>query len=77
MREALKKVIQCLCGIWALGLGARLTLELVLCDGYIHIPRHPLNIFFDFGMLTILGLLVTIMIIREAAERRSLEKTKS
>ena len=59
------RVIEWLCGLWALGLGARMTLELVLCDGYIHVPRNAINIFFDFGTLAVLGMLVTVTITRE------------
>jgi len=59
------KVIEWLCGLWALGLGVRMTLELILCDGYIHVPRNVINIFFDFGMLAVLGMLVTVIITRE------------
>lgn len=59
------RVIEWLCGIWALGLGARMTLELILCDGWIHVPKNHVNIFFDFGTLAVLGMLVTVIITRE------------
>jgi len=59
------RVIDWLCGMWALGLGVRMTLELVFCDGYIHVPRNAINIFFDFGTLAVLGIIVTVVVTRE------------
>ena len=49
-----------LCGLWSLGLGARMSLELLLSDGWIHVPRNAgfgINIWFDFIPLCVFGLL--------------------
>ena len=58
-------VVEWLCGLWAVGLGSRMVLELWMCDGWIHVPRHPLNIFFDFGMLAVFGLVVAVVTTHE------------
>ena len=65
MQEKYKTTMRWLCGLWALGLGSRLTLELLLSDGWIHIPKHPLNIWFDFLPLCLFGLFVVIFETRE------------
>lgn len=54
-------IIIWLCGLWALGLGFRMTLELCVSHEWIHVPKHWLNIYFDFLPLTIFGLIVTII----------------
>ena len=55
-----KTIIFWLCGLWALGLGARMSLELLLSDTGIFIPRDILygcNIWFDFIPLCVFGLI--------------------
>jgi len=54
-----KNVFIWLCGLWSLGLGLRITVELLACDGWIHVPKHPLNIWFDFVPLMLFGLITT------------------
>lgn len=61
LKKNWKNLLVWLCGIWALGLGSRMTLELCSSDGWIHVPRHWLNIYFDFLPLAIFGLIVTII----------------
>jgi len=53
----MKTIIMWLCGLWSLGLGFRMSLELLLSDGWIHVPQHPLNIYFDFIPLCVFGLI--------------------
>ena len=53
-----------LCGLWAFGIGLRFTIELLASDGWIHMPKHPLNIWFDFFPLCIFGLLVVLFEVR-------------
>lgn len=55
--------IKWLCGLWSLGLGWRLFIELHMSgEGtYVCIAVHPLNLYFDFGMLAILGTIVGIV----------------
>ena len=65
--HTVEHVIKCLCGVWAFGLGFRFTLELLLSDGWIHVMKHPLNIWFDFLPLCLLGLLVTLFEMRNLA----------
>ena len=48
-------IVMWLCGLWSLGLGFRMSLELLLSDGWIHVPKHPLNIYFDFIPLCVFG----------------------
>ena len=57
-------VVKWLCGLWAFGLGFRFTIELLASEGWIHMPKHPLNIWFDFFPLCILGLLVVLFEVR-------------
>jgi hypothetical protein len=57
-------VIKWLCGLWAFGLGFRFTIELLASEGWIHMPKHPLNIWFDFFPLCILGFLVVVFEVR-------------
>lgn len=45
-----------LCGLWALGLGARISLELLLSDTGIFVPNYTINIVFDFVPLMLFGL---------------------
>jgi len=56
----MKTVITWLCGLWALGLGLRTSAELLISDTGIFIPKHPLNIYFDFIPLSILGMIVSV-----------------
>jgi len=51
----MKTIVTWLCGLWSLGLGFRMSLELLLSDGWIHVPKHPLNIYFDFIPLAVFG----------------------
>lgn len=63
LREHIALVLIWLCGMWAFGLGLRLTLELMLCDGWISIPKYAgygVNIWFDFLPLCIFGFVVTV-----------------
>ena len=55
--------IKWLCGIWSLGLGWRFFLELCMSgEGtYVCIPHHPVNIYFDFGVLAVFGTIVAIV----------------
>jgi len=53
---AYKNVFIWLCGLWSLGLGLRMTVELLACDGWIHVPKHSLNIWFDFVPLMVFGM---------------------
>jgi len=62
---AYKTVITWLCGLWSLGLGARMSLELLMSDGWIHVPRHPLNIWFDFIPLMLFGIVTTWYMTKE------------
>jgi len=53
-----KTIVIWLCGLWALGLGFRMSLELILSDGWIHVPRdagYGCNIWFDFIPLAVFG----------------------
>ena len=54
--KTIKTIVIWLCGLWSLGLGFRMSLELLLSDGWIHVPKHPLNIYFDFLPLGVFGL---------------------
>jgi len=47
-------IVRWLCGIWAFALGARITYSLCVYHS-ITIPSHPLNIYFDFLLLTVFG----------------------
>ena len=53
-----KTIIFWLCGLWSLGLGARMSLELLLSDEGIHILRNAsygINIWFDVLPLAVFG----------------------
>lgn len=57
-----KSICMWLCGLWALWLGFRMSLELLLSDGWIHVPRNAgygVNIWFDFIPLCVFGLVTT------------------
>ena len=55
-----------LCGLWAFGLGLRFVIEFYFCDsGWLHIPKHPLNIYFDFFPLCVFGLITVIIVTRD------------
>jgi hypothetical protein len=65
-RNNLEFVVQWLCGIWAFGLGLRFIVEFWYCDsGWLHIPKHPINIYFDFLPLCILGMAILAVSIKE------------
>jgi hypothetical protein len=57
-------VIKWLCGLWAFGIGFRFTIELLASTGWIHLPKHPINIWFDFFPLCILGVLTVFFEVR-------------
>jgi hypothetical protein len=53
-----KTLAMWLCGLWVLGLGARMSLELLLSDEGVHILRdggYGCNIWFDFIPLCVFG----------------------
>ncbi|RZN38057.1 MAG: hypothetical protein EFT35_05270 [Methanophagales archaeon ANME-1-THS] len=60
-QQNIENIVKWLCGLWAFGLGLRLTIELLASDGWIHIPKHPLNIWFDFLPLCIFGFIVVLV----------------
>ncbi|PTD93524.1 hypothetical protein C9439_07310 [archaeon SCG-AAA382B04] len=45
-------------GIWSFGIGFRLFLELINTREFILIPSHPINIYFDFLILMVSGMLL-------------------
>jgi len=56
-----RTIITWLCGLWAFGLGARYTVELLASDGWIQVPRdagYGVNLWFDFIPLALMGLIV-------------------
>ena len=64
----IKNVMALLCGIWSLGLGARMTLELLLSDGWVCISKYAgygVNVWFDFLPLCVFGLITTILEVKE------------
>ena len=62
--RTIEHAVKLLCGLWAFGLGLRLAVELFASDGWIHIPKHPFNIWFDFLPLCIFGYLVVFFEVR-------------
>jgi len=60
-----KNVILWMTGMWAAGLGMRMSLELLASDQFILVPNYAVNIYFDFVPLGILGLLTTIIQTKE------------
>ena len=63
-----QKIIFWFCGMWAFGLGLRMSIELLACDEWIHIPRnigYGVNLWFDFIPLCLFGLATTILSIKE------------
>lgn len=56
-----------LCGLWAFGLGVRLTYSLCIYTS-ITIPSHPINIYFDFLILSILGGTVLLFELQELSK---------
>lgn len=50
-----KTICLLIAGVWSFGIGLRLSLELLNTRGYIMIPNHPINLFFDFLPLMFLG----------------------
>jgi len=63
-----KKIITWFCGLWAFGLGLRMSIELLVSDGWIHVPRNAgygVNLWFDFIPLCVLGFVVTILSTKE------------
>jgi len=75
-----KTIIRWICGIWALGLGLRMSFELILCENHIIVPKNNINIFFDFIPLCILGFMVTaietVKIIKKFRNNSLLEEGK-
>lgn len=66
--DLLKRIIVLLCGIWALGLGGRMTVELYMSSGWVHVPRnifYGINIWLDFLPLFIFGLITVAIKINE------------
>lgn len=61
----LKAIIFWLCGIWSFALGLRLFLELTLSVEGIFIPSHPVNLYFDFLILCILGFVTMCYMTKE------------
>lgn len=59
-----------LLSLWAAGLGARLSLELLLADQFITIPNYAVNIYFDFLPLCVMGLVVAVLTTRALLKRR-------
>ena len=57
-----KYVVIWLCGLWAFGLGARFTFELIRSGPgtYVMIPVNLVNILFDFLVLSVLGFLCVV-----------------
>lgn len=62
------------CGLWSFGLGLRMTLELLISDTGIYVPKHYLNIYFDFLPLCIFGLVVSILSIKDIIKDVKKEK---
>ncbi len=68
MKKTIRLLIMWLCGLWALGLGSRYTLELLLTDSWISIPKYAgygVNIWFDFLPLAVFGFVVVIFTTKE------------
>jgi hypothetical protein len=63
-RKLVKNIVRWLCGIWALALGGRLTYTMCIHPS-ITIPSHPINIFFDFLLLSIFGGTVLLFELQE------------
>ena len=75
----IKNIIILLCGLWSFGIGARITLELILCDEWICISKYlgySVNLWFDFIPLFIFGLIVTIFKTQELIREMENEKIK-
>lgn len=52
----IKRIVTCLCGIWAFGLGLRICVSLAYADGvYLFYTNTPVYFFWDFGPLCLLG----------------------
>lgn len=60
-----KRFLYWFLGIWATSLGSRYALELQLADQFIVVPNYLVNIWFDFVPLSVMGLLVTIIEVRD------------
>ena len=61
-------IIIWLCGLWSVGLGARMSLELLLSDSGIYMPRnvgYGVNIWFDFIPFCIFGLVTVYYTTKE------------
>jgi TRAP-type C4-dicarboxylate transport system permease small subunit len=59
-----RAIVLWLCGIWAFALGVRLTYSLCIYR-WITIPSHPINIFFDFLLLSIFGGIVLFFALQD------------
>ena len=74
-----KKIVFWFCGMWSFGLGLRMSIELLLSDGWVHVPRnvgYGANLWFDFIPLCILGLIVTILSTKEMIKEMRNENEK-
>lgn len=73
--ERVKAILRWLCGIWSFGLGFRIAYSLCIYD-YMIIPSHPLNIFFDFIPLAVLGAVITVIETKEACKKIIRKRSK-
>jgi hypothetical protein len=53
-------IIRWLLGIWAVGLGFRYSLELGLSNQFVVVPNYLINVWFDFFVLFVFGLIVVL-----------------
>jgi hypothetical protein len=65
--KLVRTLVRWLCGIWAFALGVRLTYSLWIYPS-ITIPSHPINIYFDFLILSILGGTVLALEVHELSK---------
>lgn len=70
----LKTLLLWFTGLWAFGLGLRMSLELILADQFIQVPNYLVNIYFDFVPLAILGLITTVIGTKELFKKVVKEK---
>jgi hypothetical protein len=59
-----RTIVRWLCGLWAFGLGVRITYSMCIYPS-ITIPSHPINIFFDFLPLSIFGVTALLFELQE------------
>lgn len=75
--DVLKFWLVLLCGTWAFGLGFRYSLELLVSDGWIHIPKYAgmgVNLWFDFALLSAFGLFTVVIALTDMFRRMKKEK---